>query len=112
MKGLFKSTVKLTCHVSLYGHRYMYVLARTLYCIVKCNLIVTFIHTCPMYYYINFHLSSLFFCTGTSLQMECKESVCGPQLTNVNMLLCNDHLQLARMLSTVCSYLCLITKGW
>lgn len=46
-----------------------------------------------------------------SLQMECKESVCGPQLTNLNMLLCNSHLQLAKMLSSVSSYLCLITKG-
>lgn len=43
--------------------------------------------------------------------MECKESVCGPQLTNVNMLLSNNNLQLAKMLSTVSCYLCVITKG-
>ena len=46
-----------------------------------------------------------------SLQEECGESVCGVQLTEVNMQICNTLPRLVASFSTADSYLSLLARG-
>ena len=46
-----------------------------------------------------------------SLQEECNESVCGVQLTDVNMQLINALPQLVAIFSTTDNYISLIARG-